>query len=602
MRNRKRPTVTHNEISTMSPLIVRYPTWQELYGTRPTESDLLTELCGLERFHTMLVLCQMNLLLALDRFHSNDQGTTELQTFLVNLLIDDELFTRLRDTFGHEKLVDLRPFHSLQVLTLMKKVMLDSSKVGGLQPGMDTRANISLGRCLMMTNDLLVSEKNIEDIASENPPAKRKIALQMQIGSSMEISNPPQIFTSVVRSDLIFGHLVNDVQSSLNLRKAFEQGSGITLEDYVDHILGLLTYYITLDFHKLVGDPSLSYIATKTFFAESPPEAVEKFWQKEMITIDQLEVSLREPTELKPHLDYLPFRKSPFIQVAEGSAIALHLGFVQEKLESGLFWAVVNSVSASEERDLLFTYWGHLFEEYVSRMLAGCFQSSPTTFFPFSPFSDNEEEGFDGILCEGRRLVVMEYKGGFLKATAKYADDESKFLHDLGRKFGAGRGAGVEQLIRKLGAVFAANPKQRRAITGLDTSRIETIIPVLIVQDSFVSSEITASLLTEIFATMKEKVALDRSICCTPLLVMDISDIEMLKPFLIQQTVSLVDCLTERATMEVGRFLSFRDFFRMYRHDRNIKMVYDVETLACFKQIMNRISLRFFGKPLNTEP
>jgi hypothetical protein len=376
----------------------------------------------------------------------------------------------------------------------------------------------------------------------------------------------------------------------------------MAFEDYVDYVLGILTYYITLDFHKLIEDPGLTCIAMPTFFAKAPKDTVARFWLMELTTMDGLEASLREPSGLKPHHDFIALRKKPFLEVAESNAIPLHLGFVQEKLESGLFWAAFNSLSTNEDRALLFTDWGHLFEEYVSHILAQCLGASAETHVPFPKFSDNAEEAFDGIISMGKYWVVMEYKGGFLSANAKYAEDENEFVRDLDRKFGAKKGAGVEQLVRKIAAVFAEKPVERRSLKGIDTSEVRIVIPVLVVQESFVSSEITASYLVDVFGTLKRKQRLDPNVVYTFPLVLDVSDIETLKAFVAAAKVSIVDCLMERVRMGSSGFLSFRDFFRQYLQDRRIGWVPDDETLVRFRQIMDRISNRFFGKPLEAEP
>ncbi|MGC1619592.1 MAG: hypothetical protein WA765_13970 [Candidatus Acidiferrum sp.] len=396
---------------------------------------------------------------------------------------------------------------------------------------------------------------------------------------------------------MIFGNLAKRSPGTLNLRNTFEQNCGMTLEDYVDHILGLLTYYITLDFHKMIEDPGLACIALKTFFADAPREIVEKFWLMELTTMKGFEASILGQTGLKAHHDFIAFRKKPLLETATDNVIPLHLGFVQEKLESGLFWAIFNSLSTTQERSQLFTQWGHLFEEYISEILTRCLEASAHDHFPFPRFSDNEEEAFDGIVSFGKYMVVMEYKGGFLTANAKYAEDEDEFVRDLDRKFGAKKGAGLEQLVRKISTVFADRPADRRSLKNLDTSGVEVVIPVLVVQDSFVSSEITASYLADVFGTLERKEGLNPAITCTFPLVLDVSDIETLKPFLAAEKISLTDCLMERARMGTG-VLSFRDFFRQYLQDRNIGWVLDDETMARFEKIMDRLALRFFKKPL----
>jgi hypothetical protein len=128
-----------------------------MFGKRPTSAELLHEIRLLETFNVVPLLAWINLLLVLDRFHSNEQWTHDLQTFLVNRLIDDDLFAHLRDAFGQERLVIRSPFHSLQVLTLMKRIMADGSKTGELQPEIDRDSAYRLGRCLIMVNDFLVT-------------------------------------------------------------------------------------------------------------------------------------------------------------------------------------------------------------------------------------------------------------------------------------------------------------------------------------------------------------------------------------------------------------------------------------------------------------
>src|SRR5215469_14542559 len=154
-----------------------------------------------------------------------------------------------------------------------------------------------------------------------------------------------------------------------------------------------------------------------------------------------------------------------------------------------------------------------------------------------------------------------------------------------------------EQLVRKLAALFAEAPERRRHIDGLDTSNTTIVIPVLIVQDSFVSSEITASYLADVFGTLLGQERIDPKVACTFPLVLDVSDFETLRPFLVAGEISFCDFLRERARLGSG-VLSFRDFFQFYRDSRNVRWVPDDNTMHRFTQIMDRLSIRFFKKPL----
>lgn len=569
-----------------------------MFGKHPTKEELLDQIRPLNRLHTLWLLARINLFIALDHFHTNKRWTAKLQSFLVNLLIDDGLFEELKQKFGPRRLEECTPFHSLQILTLMKLVALESATEGGLRPDSDKEAANRLGRGLMMANDFLFTPEYLKAIKSDRPSLRKKrIALLLQIGSSLEVNNPPRVNASIVRSHMIFTEIIAQTQCSLDIRGLFERRSGMSLEDYVDHIFGVLAYYITLDIEKLLDDPTPVSMSTKTFFAEGPKEVAAKFWETESTSASALASTLAVASELKPYHDFIAFRKRPFLEVESANAIPLHLGFVQEKLESGLFWTIFNSLETQTERGALFTDWGHLFEAYVSGLIGKCFAGSSTTYHPFPKFEDNGEEAFDGVVTEGKYWVVMEYKGGFLNAKAKYAEDEEEFICDTEKKFGTAKGAGIEQLSRKLGAVFSSTVGNRRSLVGLDSSDAKIVIPVLIVQESFISSEITAANLADEFATMKHRLELDAGVYfCFPLII-DVSEFETLKPYLTSGKISFIDCLMGRVRLGARGILSFRDYFREYLQRQNIPPIRDEELVLRFREIMNRISLRFFKKP-----
>ena len=587
----------------MSPIIVTYPTWQELFGERPSEDDLLGEIRKLDRLHTVWLLARINIFLALDRFQSNPQRTAELQTFLINLLVDEKLFAKLKERFGKERLVDRQTFHSLQVLALMKRVMQVGAEAGGLRPDAEAQASYKLGRCLLMANDLLLSPEGTRAIRKDRPSQTlRKVALQLQLGSGGEINNPPDISRSMVRSEMIFGDILREAPEFSDVSDDFQKRTGIGLQDYVDHVFAILAHYLTLDPKRLIEETGLACIKPQSFFAKAPRGPVEAFWRLELTTLADLKKSLKEPSPLKPHHDFILYRRRPFVVVAEENAVPIHLSFVQEKLESGLFWAVFNSLETDRERDRFFVVWGQLFERYVSRVISRCFAGSAEMHFPFPKFSDNNEEAFDGVISAGKYLIVMEYKGGFLAAQAKYAEDEQEFMRDLERKFGTKKGAGIEQLVRKIVALFCLAPQRRRTLAGIDTTNIEIVIPMLVVQEPFVSSEFTSSILIEFFGELKNKERLDPRIHCTFPLIVDVADVEALQPYLSQRKISLADCAMARVQLGAGGLLPFRDFVGQYLQDRKIQPLRDVETAERFRAIMNRSSERFFGKPLDDTP
>jgi len=580
----------------VSPVLITYPTWKEMFGERPSFDDLLKEIRQFDKTNTAWFIARLNMLLALGRFHS--QEIIPIQNLILGLLIDEELLDRLKKTFGTERIDERQPFHSLQFLLLLKLVLLEAGKTGSRRPDSDRQAGYTLGRCLLMANDLLSSDKGLHAIRSNRASEKRRrLALLLQTGSGMEVNNPPDIVASVARSELIYGQILRKTQCSLNIPAVFKAQTGIGLDEYVDFIFGTLAYYFAFKWEQVMENAGLACVNTKTFFAQAQ-FAATRWWQIEETTVDSLAQTLQIPNNLKSHHDFIALRRTPFLEVAKDNAIPLHLGFVQEKLEVGLFWAIFNSLKTPEERGKLFTDWGHLFENYVAEILGSSFAAPNEVFTPFPQFADNHEESFDGVISAGNRLFVLEYKGGFLKAEAKYAEDEEALIDDVNRKFGKGEDGGLRQLARKMGQVFAADPRMRRVITGVDTTKSTVVIPILIVQDTLVASEIIHPFLYEVFGSLKRMQTFERRITVVGPLVLSVGDIETLRPYLKSGKVSFGECMMERVGLGGKKHISFHDFFRDYLASRGVGPMWDEDARTLFRQVMDRVSKRFFNAPL----
>ena len=175
-----------------------------MFGEKPSYEQLLNEIQQLDKTHTVWFISRLNMLLALGRFRSED--VIPIQHFLLGLLIDEALLEKLKKTFGSERLDERQPFHSLQFLSLLKLILLEAGKTGNKRPDSDRNVGHALGRCLIMANDLLSSDEGLRAVRSDRPSKKRRrLALLLQVGSGFEVNNPPDIMTSVVRSELIFG-------------------------------------------------------------------------------------------------------------------------------------------------------------------------------------------------------------------------------------------------------------------------------------------------------------------------------------------------------------------------------------------------------------
>lgn len=587
----------------MSPRLATYATWEELYGRKPSLDEVIQHLRKLDRLHTVLLLARVNIQLAMARFHDNPKETIALQRFLISNFFDDEIFEKLKEKYGSEKLDHRLAFHTQQILTVAKWALLEQAPTGGIRPDEDQQARYTLGRCLVMANDLLLAPEMARAISRKSPSRKRKlVAMQLQLGSGSEINNPPDVKSGVVRSDIMFGEILDQIKTPLDVKYVFKKKTGLELAAYVDMVFGVLAHYVAMTHDEVMGGAGRYLVNLRTFFNLVPTEDARKFWNMELASLDELTAELSNPSVLKPQHDFIVFRRKPLFQVGEESAVCTHFGFLQEKLESGLFWSILNSLDTDEDREHLFHTWGQLFERYITHVLGKAINRDSEQYVSFPRFADNNNEAFDGIVVAGKKWIVLEYKGGFLKGEAKYAENEKEFVRDLQLKFGVEGGAGVEQLVRKIGHVFAAKTSTRRQIDGLDASGVTIVVPVLVVQEPFVSSVFTAQYLCYRYRHLRGQQRLVNGVCCTGLLVLDVEDLEAMRPYAISRKITFSDCILRRAQLGDNCWLDFREFFQNYLQERRIEPTSDVEVEERFEQIMDRICRRFFNHPFERRP
>ncbi len=583
-------------------------TWKELFDQSPTEEEVSEVIRKFNRESTVVLLSRMGIHLFLDKFRADASETIFLQGFLISNFLDREVFNRWKERMPTAKIDFRRAFHPQQILTALKLTVLHAIPIGGLEPDKDANARFALGRCLLKTNDLLLSEQMATQIAHDrkNPLSPKKyLRIQLAIGAGNEVFNPPPVPSGIVRSKIIFEEIIKQTPVPIDLNSQLEQQAGISLDSYVDLTLGALAAYMGRTPKQFIDDASLAVVNPQTFFGSSVPVVTtERFWKMESNTIAELANTLAAPSELIPQKDFTALRMKPFLQLDSGSLICPNPGFIQEKLEIGLFWTIVNNLQG-ENRQKAFETWGTLFETYVNQIFQAMVNPATEKYVARPDFKEKKHhhEAFDGILLSGRMCVVVECKGGFLPNNAKYADNLGQFIMNLEKKFGNEPGAGVEQLARKISQVFAANPKERRELEGIDLSPIDIVVPVLVVQDNFVSSMFTVPWLAKLFRDLLRKKSINRKVVWTSLLVLHVEDVESIQTYIKTGDFSVGECLLYAGKCgdpgSAQGLFEFSDLFRRFLTEKNIQPV-KAGANRQFEEILDRATLRLFNRKFET--
>ncbi len=221
--------------------------------------------------------------------------------------------------------------------------------------------------------------------------------------------------------------------------------------------------------------------------------------------------------------DYSPFKSKPLIELAPNKFYCSDLGFLIEKMHSGVFWAANDGLTQSE-RPKLFKAWGILFEEYVNWFLSNRTFTQPLLFFPSPVWAHSAEESFDGAFLQDSRFMPLEYKGGFLKLEARYSGNAKVFEADLDLKIGAG----CQQLASKIEKLFNSNPKTRRRLRDVPLDHITRVLPVLVVQDLILRGPLINWWLNKRFNELLHRDHLRPGVTIEPLNVVGIHELESL--------------------------------------------------------------------------
>src|ERR1700722_6782745 len=582
---------------------VVYLTWKDLFGVIPKENEVLEVIQRFNRQSTAVLLSRLGIQLFLDQARRNTEETIYLQSFLVANFWDDDVLNRAKEKFPTDRLSFRRAFHLQQILTLLKWTVIHGRSVGGIEPDKDQKARFELGRCMLKTSDLLLSVSMRGKIADarKTQSLKRYLRAQLQMGAGFDINNPPPVPNAVARSETIFGEILKHTPTSIDLSSKLKEQTSISLDSYVDLTLGTLANFLSRKPKDLIENPALSIINPNTIFGVAvPQEQNQKFWEMESSTLDECAKVLSAPSELVPQQDFTAFRMKPFLLLDTGNVVCVNPGFVQEKLEIGLFWTIANNLQGDDRKNA-FDTWGKLFETYVNQTLKSAVDPAKERYATCPEFTGKkyQHEAFDGILLSGRLCAVLECKGGFLPNNAKYAENLTEFETSLNKKFGTDPHAGIEQLTRKIGRVFARDTKIRRQLEGVDISTIDIVIPVLVVQETFVSSFFTLPWLAKTFRDSMRKQALDRRLVVMGLLVLHVEDVERLSSYVKAGSFTLGNCLLDaakRGDPGPNRLFTFTDLLREFLEKNKINRISGDDIDKKFREVLDRLCLRLFDR------
>jgi hypothetical protein len=259
----------------------------------------------------------------------------------------------------------------------------------------------------------------------------------------------------------------------------------------------LLKFDLEVEFQKVFPFPIITYaefIATFALHAlqerqtqtyDKPIDAtLRKSWFKKTtvpeMTLEQMfetvSFSLDKMPNPKDTLGYADFeflKDRPYF-LFNDEMYMLDYEFSLGKLESAVIWRVLRSLPKDDKEPWL-SYWGLVFEEYVTWMFEMYAAPALHQVYPSPKFVDSTDQICDQIIVCGDTAVLIEAKLATCKAADRYSGDYEKIKAYLEEKLVT---KGVGQLlnaVRRIGAKGADVPEYFKGIKKL--------IPLIITRD-----------------------------------------------------------------------------------------------------------------------
>lgn len=554
----------------IAPRLGTYVSYKEVAGTPCTDSLLKSFLSKYKRSEVLYLCALLNAVL--ESWSGNIRA--EVHEQLLELAFLPEHARRLKiiiSSTSHPQLV----FHRAQILFIAKQALLCCEDDEAILDKFRHPYWGGLGIAFLMANDLLHF-----DFAYRDGTAEQQALVRIAHSIPILESGPTNLTHRIGRAWLMlkkFGPH-QDSKSYFNIEDAFQDVAGLSTDDYLAYCVGMISHYLAITFEQIAkGKESIGL--TREWFKRPhiDSKSVDAFLKDVSASPTALATSFLS-RNWGP-MDMTWFRDKPVHKLKESIFVALDARYLSEKLESGIFWRVHNSLGSSRDKERLHNHWGITFENYMNWLLDQACRNSQNKFHA-SPKYPNGDEVCDAIIICGSNAVFIEYKGSTFTAESKYKGDLSGLASEIEDNLigTETKRKGIRQLTNAILTVFG---KQSTSIvTKIDLSRITTIFPLIVTRDDIGGSwGISGYLQMQADKFFNRRRLRPKTV--TPIFCMSSEGIEGLTAYL--QDLPLTDLLHGWYINDPGRHWSFQTVANSATESHSFKKNSDLD--SAFKAV-----------------
>jgi len=353
-----------------------------------------------------------------------------------------------------------------------------------------------------------------------------------------EITSPTDPIFSFLRFYIWLTRIVPRIPANLlkfDLEAEFQQVFSFPIITYAEFVASFATHAVIERRNQTTDRPIDATLRKSWFNKTNVPEAtIERMFETVSFSLDDMP----KPKDTLGYGDFEFLKDRPYF-LFNGDMYMLDYEYALGKLESAVIWRVLRNLPQNK-KDPWLSYWGLIFEEYVTWMFETYAHPALHDLHPDPRYVNSTDQICDQIVICGHTAVLIEAKLATCTAADRYSGDYKKVKDYLEEKLVLGKGVGqLLTAVKRLGASGAEVPDYLKCVNK--------IIPVIITRDDFGGSWGVNAYLNKRFKDQLSKKS-HRRIVVTPLVSTSISCLERMMWVLQEKTFA--DVMEERIKMD----------------------------------------------------
>lgn len=330
-----------------------------------------------------------------------------------------------------------------------------------------------------------------------------------------EITSPTDPIVSFVRFYIWLTKIIPRIPASLlkfNLEAEFQKVFPFSVVTYAEFIAAFATH-ASLERENPTYDKPIDATLRKSWFKKTniPEATIERMFETVSFSLD----NMPEADDTLGYGDFEFLKDRPYF-LFNGDMYMLDYEFALGKLESAVVWRVLRKLPNNKKEPWL-SYWGHVFEEYVTWMFETYAAPTLHKLYPNPTYVNSNDEICDQIVICGDTAVLIETKLATCKAADRYSGDYETVKEYLEDKLV--RTKGVSQILNAINS-FGSGDRIPDCF-----KRVSKIVPLIITRDDLGGSWGVNAYLNKRFKDQLRRKAV-KHIVITPLVSMSISCLE----------------------------------------------------------------------------